>query len=580
MKLTYSSKIKSYAKLTSSEEEILINDFIEFYKYCYWWLNLPEPTKSQLYMAWYAGQLAKSGLAEKDKHRMIQAQRGLAKSLTSQILVVWLLFRNPNEKIAVISAGSKRAKNWTGFTLNLIKLLPITTELYPRTDQRKASDSFDVNGCTPSDSPSVGAYGVTSQKTGMRASFLVYDDIEIPENSNTANLRDKLLKGAMDAMNLGIANEYRSIVLCTPQSTMTVYKDMLDRGFIRSIIPARYPSDIDVYDGDLAKWIVDEIKKDSSVINLPIDERLDIKHQISQELKLGKREYKLQMMLDTTLSDEEKYPLKLRDIIVTDVNPEVAPIIITHSTSNDCIIRGINTSGFKGDNLYQPRYIGAEYKEYEGIALFIDPAGRGSDETGYCVTAQLAGKVFALDLGGFSGGYDTETLINLANIAKEFKVNVIVLEDNFGDGMYTKLFTSILKDIYPCMIEEVKATQNKEKRILKILEPILAQKKLIMDKAIFEKDMFVKNTEHKFTYQITHLQPTSQSIKHDDKIDVLAMGVKYWVDALARSQLDELEKVKQEALDKELDDFYKEFGLTSKQSHFDYFGGQKFKISF
>jgi len=38
---TYTTKIKDYRKLTKEDKRVLVNNFKEFYKYCFWWQNLP-----------------------------------------------------------------------------------------------------------------------------------------------------------------------------------------------------------------------------------------------------------------------------------------------------------------------------------------------------------------------------------------------------------------------------------------------------------------------------------------------------------------------------------------------------------
>ena len=46
---------------------------------------------------------------------------------------------------------------------------------------------------------------------------------------------------------------------------------------------------------------------------------------IEREASMGRSNYMLQFQLDTSLSDAEKFPLKMADLIVTSVNPTEAP---------------------------------------------------------------------------------------------------------------------------------------------------------------------------------------------------------------------------------------------------------------
>ena len=91
----------------------------------------------------------------------------------------------------------------------------------------------------------------------------------------------------------------------------------------------------------------------------------------------------------------------------------------------------------------------------------IDPSGRGKDETGYAVLYMLNGYIFLMDWGGFRGGYDDKTLQALADIGKRFKVNEVIIEGNFGDGMYVKLFSPVMTRTHRCTGTEVKSKGQK-----------------------------------------------------------------------------------------------------------------------
>jgi len=557
---TYSYKIKDYRRLTTDDKRILVNNFKEFYKYCFWHLGLPYPTKDQLYMAKYIAQL----VFQQDP-LMLQAQRGLAKSLTTQILCCWMLLRNKNEIISVISATSARAESFITFVKQMLQTIPLLMHLAPQGDNRKSTRKIDVNGRRPNDSPSLSAFGVTSAKTGSRSSFIIYDDVEIPENSDTAQKREKLLAGVRDTANLGIAGVFRELCICTPQSAESVYNTMLGDGFKRSIVPAEYPEDITVYEGDLAKHISRAIRVNPNLVNTATDKRNNMSHLVKQKLK-GKARYKLHYMLDTALTDEENFPLKLRDLIVMDLDSTKAPIYFEYSTDKKDTLFDLRHNGFRGDFLRKPSFIGEERKNYEGIGMFIDPSGRGKDETAYCVTAQLAGKIYLLDFGGIEGGYDANALEQLSQIAKLFKVNLVQIESNFGDGAFGELLKPYLRKTHNCMVEDIRASTRKEVRIIDALEPVMMQHRLIVNKTPLIRDS-EKKVVYSFTHQLTHITPYAGSLSHDDIIDVVAMGVAYWVESMARDENQELERYYDEQLEKELEEFYSEFGYESNSNN-------------
>lgn len=563
---TYSENISDYNKLTVEDKKILANDPLEFQRYIFWWQNLPCPTRDQMFMMQH---LAKAAISKDQEPEMLQAQRGLSKSLTVQILVNWLLLRNKNEKMVVVSATGRRAESFTLFCLNMIRAIPLLRHLYPTSDQRSSGGKFDVAGRIPDDSPSVAAFGVTAAKTGSRGSLLIYDDVEIPENSDTAQKREKLLAGVRDTANLGIAGVFREICICTPQSAESVYNVMVEEDkFNRIIIPSEYPDDLTVYEGDLAPHIESIMKEKPDLVGLNTDKRLDMAHLQKQKLK-GKARYKLQYMLDTTLSDAEKYPLKLSDLIVMDLEKNLAPTHIEYSSEPKHSLYDIKHDGFRGDGLFSPRFYNDERHDYEGICMFVDPSGRGKDETAWCVTAQMGGRIFLLDLGGLKGGYDEDTLNALAGYAKLYSVNLVQIESNFGDGAFAELLKPVLRSTHHCKVEDLRATTKKETRIIDTLEPIMMQHRLVVNKQIFIEDRKKNKAEYRFTYQLTHITQQSGSLKHDDIIDCVAMGVNYWVESLARDTDEEKKRYDREKLEERLKKFTDKFGGSSRKNIMD-----------
>lgn len=539
---TYSSKIKDYTKLTTNDKAILLNNFKEYYKYCFWYLKLPCPTRDQLYMAKYIGRIA-----YKKCKKMLQAQRGLAKSLTTQILVTWLLLRDRREIICVISATAGRAKSFVAFVGKMFKTIPLLHSLAPKGRDRDNTEKLDVAGKPINDSASLSAFGVTSAKTGSRATFLIYDDVEIPENSDTPDKREKIKRGVAECGNLGIANSYSELCICTPQSSDTVYNNEIFVPFERTIIPAQYPKKIESYNGNLAKHIKRALERNPKLIGLATDKRNNLEHLVTQMTK-GMASYTLQYMLDTSLSDVEKYPLKLKDLIVMDLDPREAPISIIHSNLKNNFIQ-LNHNGFAGDGYYAPASISSTTKKYENIIMTIDPSGRGKDETAYAVVAHLAGRIFILDFGGLTGGYEEATLTKLARIALAYEVNLIKVESNFGDGMFLKLLQPVVKREYitkngaGCKIEEFTSTKNKELRILENLEPLMMTNRLVISKQAILRDSKKEIDKYTFSYQLTHLCKIPKCLPNDDIIDVIDMGASHFVEVVARDLVIETKKI-------------------------------------
>jgi len=140
----------------------------------------------------------------------------------------------------------------------------------------------------------------------------------------------------------------------------------------------------------------------------------------------------------------------------------------------------------------------------------------------------------------------------------------VVVESNFGDGMFTELLKPVLTKVYPCTIEEVKHNIQKEKRIIDILEPVMNQHRLVVDRKALERDYTSvskyppeKQPKYMLAHQMTRITRDRGALVHDDRIDVLSMAVGYWVNQMAADVDKEMKTRKNDLLDKELEGFMK-----------------------
>ena len=150
----------------------LFEDFRYFLVVVWKFLDLPDPTPLQYDVARY--------LQHGPRRKIIEAFRGIGKSWITSAFVVWLLLRNPQLKILVVSASKERADQFSTFTLRLIHELPILAHLIPSEDQRQSKIAFDVGPALPDHSPRVKSVGILGQLTGSRADHIVAHDVEVP----------------------------------------------------------------------------------------------------------------------------------------------------------------------------------------------------------------------------------------------------------------------------------------------------------------------------------------------------------------------------------------------------------------
>lgn len=515
-------------------------------------ISLPEPTPVQYDIANCLQHLPNDRF-------IIQGFRGVAKSFISCAFCVWSLWRDPQLKIEIVSASKDRADANAVFIRNIIRTIDFLEHLLPRKGQRDTQNQFDVGEAVPDISPSVKSVGITGQITGSRADILLADDVEIPNNSGTQVQRDKLGE-AVKEFDAIIKPEGNIIYLGTPQNEMSLYNELQQRGYKTRIWTVMYPengTEREFYGDRLAKLIADKYDSDPEQwAGKPTDpKRFNEEEIYKRRLSYGKAGFALQFMLNTNLSDVEKYPLKVADLIVSSLDPEEASL--TYSWSNERMhrLQDVPCAALKGDYYHEPNSRSTETVRYTGCCMAIDPSGRGKDETAYAVIKYLNGYLFIMEVGGFRDGYSDSVLQQLANKAKYHGVNEIVIEGNFGDGMFTKLFTPVVIRTHPCAISEVKNYTQKEARIIDTLEPVMMRHKLIVNTQVIIDDfaIYEMNQQYSLFYQLTRLSRDRGSLAHDDRLDAVTMAVKYWLDQMDRDEQVGMNDLMEQQLEQWLD---------------------------
>lgn len=543
-----------------------LKDFRNFLYLIWQHLGLPPPTEAQYAIA--------DRLQHGPDRDIIEAFRGVGKSWITCAFACHQLYLNPNINIEIVSASKSLADNNSQFIKQLIDEVPFLSHLKPRPGQRDSMVQFDVGPAGASKDPSVKSVGITGQITGTRADLIIGDDIEVPNNSGTQLQREKLAERVkeFDAI---LKPGGRIIYLGTPQIEFTLYNTLESRGYSIWVLPVRYPSLATMekkYGHRLAPAIRERLLRDTALEGTITDPKRFDELDLSKRLaSYGKAGFALQYMLDTSLSDAERFPLKLSDLIVMRLHPEMAPVRVVWGSSPELVLGDLPNVGLPGDHYHRAWAVERDpqgnplVSPFTGSVMSIDPSGRGKDETTFSVVKYLNGFLYLTKQGGFLGGYSDPTLEALANTAKAQKVNRVIIEANFGDGMFTKLFQPWLSKVdYQVPVEEVKHSIQKEKRIIDTLEPVLMQHKLVVDQKVIEEDY--RSTEgmspeealkYQLFYQMTRITKDAGSLVHDDRLDALAIAVGYWVDYMARDDKKEAEKHRAALRKAELERFMK-----------------------
>lgn len=488
---------------------------------------------------------------------MVQAQRGQAKTTITAAFAVYSLIQNPKTRVLIVSAAGTTASDISTLIVRIIATMPQLECMIPdkSAGDKTSSENYDIHHTLKGvdKSASIACTGITGTLTSRRADLLIADDIESPKNSRTATNRELLLQLTREFSSLttGQPSEgirARIVYLGTPQSMDSVYNTLPGRGFAIRIWPGRYPTmeQRKAYGDMLAPSMIKRIEQNPALMHggglagnegQAIDD-LIVPEEVLQKkyLDQGAASYQLQYMLNTELSDKNRYPLKTENLIVMQCNRARMPMAITRAYTQ----AGLEKFTIHNHNFAMavPHGVSEDTGELQGVVMYVDPAGGGKngDETGYAVTGFLNGNIYVLDVGGVPGGYAVTVMETLAEIAAKWKPNHIFVEKNMGFGAFKEVWTPILRKYWEGSIQDDMVHGQKERRIIDTLEPVMGRGALIINRAIVESDTSTtlryeggKRVTYSFFHQLAKITYEAGALVHDDRLDALEGAVRYWV---------------------------------------------------
>lgn len=548
---------QAHAEKAASERLTVLHDplkkdFRVFLTLIWRFLLKVDPNPIQLDMAYW--------LQHGPERSVIMAFRGFSKSWITGAYALWRLYVDPQEKILVISGSLTRAVATTNWCLNLIHAIPELAVLKPKPSQRQSAKAFDVGPALPDQSPSFHALGIGGQIVGFRGDCIIPDDVETQTNSLTPVMRDKIKEAVKEfdsVLKPGGVIKY----LGTPHDEDSLYNELVNkRGYTARVWPALFPTEKQIkgYGNRLAPYITNLIKKQgpSIVGQSTMPNRFTLMDLNKRKMSLGNSEFALQFMLDTSLGDRDKYPLKVKDLIVLSLDRRLGPTRVAWSNDPKHRALDLPSVGFDGDFFhYGVVPEGSPMAKWNSVRMSVDTSGRGEDEVAVSILAELYGTIFLLRRWSSRDGYSPKTLKKIADLCVEYGVMELYHEINFGDGMFGSLLRPYItaawerankgkkdEDHGGTSLVEVKASnqQAKEKRMLAIMEPITQQHRLVIAKEVIEEDAQSvleyegTDTHHRYTlfHQFTRLTRERDSLYKDDRIDSLAMGCATYAELL------------------------------------------------
>jgi len=516
-------------------------------------------------------------LADGPDKKMVQAQRGEAKTTITGAYAVYRLLHNPSMRVLIVSGGGTLATQISSMCIQILEGMPELACLLPdksKATQRTSVEAYDLHyhfkGIDKS--PSLASMGITANMQGVRADLLIADDVETQKNSETPTQREKLNHLTKDFSSICVTGEIT--FLGTPQTVDSVYNTLPGRGYTVRIWPGRYPmnSELNNYGDFLAPIIREHIERYPALQTgggikgdrgQPTDPELKSEaFLIDTELDQGQAYFQLQHMLDTEMTDALKYPLKAENLPVMLLDGRKAPVTIDIVKSTDNLVLTPKDMSTKA-SFYRVNSTSKEQTPYIGTHMYIDPTGGGAngDELAIAVSSMAASKIWIREVIGRPGGYTDEVYNWIIKQVVRWKPETISIEKNYGNGALEAAIRPLIARKHACTIEGVYEAGQKELRVIDTLEPIMGRGSLILDERLIQEDWERCKTYpakdrivYSLVHQLVRITRDRGALIHDDKLEALAGTARHWIQQLEVDEEKEKVKAQKKAYEETLRD--------------------------
>lgn len=166
---------------------------------------------------------------------VLQVFRGAAKSTILGCFITYQLVKDPTLRFLILSADAELAGKVTADITGIVSRHPLAIHLRGR-ETTWRQDKMWVKGSIYARDPSAYSIGINSNITGLRADFVIFDDVEVQKNVGTEHLRDILRTKVAEAMHVLVPGGKRLFV-GTPHNAATIYTDIINQGASSLKIP-------------------------------------------------------------------------------------------------------------------------------------------------------------------------------------------------------------------------------------------------------------------------------------------------------------------------------------------------------
>ena len=468
---------------------------------------------------------------------------------------LWWNLRDHETRVKLLSKSHGHASEIVSQMRSWVEQVWFLDHLKPDESKqhRDRTDAFDTGTTERTKSPSVQGMGIEGQIVGTRSSHLVADDVETDANTITLDARQRLATKTKEFTTISSYGNQEVAVVGTYWHEESVYLSLQERGYTIYTVPACIPTPdeakgIHGLSPLLQSQIDDGLVKPGDIV-FPNHPKLHSRAELMAE---GHTYFMMQYMLLADTGERQRYPLKLSDLIVPDfeIHRDRAPLYVKWGRSGPngktTEREDIECLGFAGDGLLKQISYADETAEYTGTKMWVDPAGSGSDEFTWAIVSHLGGYLWVKSVDGVEGGLTTQVYHRVAEEARKHGVTEIIVEGNGGWEAVALNLQAILPQYFRepsdndplspngwrASVDLRKSTGQKELRLIRALEPVMNQHRLIVSPEALHS---TSDRKHSLQYQLTRLTSQRNSLPNDDRVDALGSCVGEWTQALGLS---------------------------------------------
>lgn len=161
-----------------------------------------------------------------DRRLLLMVFRDAGKSTLVGLFCAWLLWRNPNLRLLVMSAEAQLATKMARNVRRIIERHILTGRLRPERPEQWAADAFTVERALELRDPSLVARGIGGNITGSRADVVICDDVEVPNTCDTPHKREEL-RERLHELSFVLVPGGTMLYVGTPHAFHSIYADQV-----------------------------------------------------------------------------------------------------------------------------------------------------------------------------------------------------------------------------------------------------------------------------------------------------------------------------------------------------------------